>query len=875
MPDPTRRSALQIEHVTGQFYAHFKQQRTQFMQAIQGVAQEAERDRYASLLLNRLMFTYFLQHKGFLAADTAYLAHQLLRVQREEGGNRFYRSFLLRLFHEGFGAPGTSASRHVEFTAIPYLDGGLFAPSALERSTPTLQIDDSAFEQVFAFFDAYLWRLDESPERRDNEINPAILGYIFEKHINQQQMGAYYTREDVTAYIAKHCIIPALFDRVERHHPGTFEGTPWQLLQHNPERYIPIAIGCTEYLPAETRDKYEARRRYYDQLRALISAGAVHSIDDLITYNLDIERFVQDAVRYIGEDKVLYVFYGQLRQLKILDPTCGSGAFLFAALRVLVPLYEACLERFAQMEEQRITHEDEGSRNGEKTINRGRAEAGSYDYTNIIQGRSAGTLAFERRYFILKSIISDNLYGVDIMEEAIEICKLRLFLTLLAAIERVEDLEPLPEIDHHIRAGNALIGFTNAAQAGLSVDDGAPDSSNKTLVLDRLLAREYGVADHDEAAFERWRSSHQPFHWHLEFAGVTDGFDCIIGNPPYVEYSNRSFLYTLRGFRTLPCANLYPCVIERSRALLAQHGRQGMILPLAAFATRNMVPLLQGFKEWFSGSWLSFYHFRPSMLFSGGKVASIPTTIYLARAAGEVRRFSTHVIKWSAEQRPLLFSLLTYCEISASADPTNRHYYPKFGHTCENAILEKILRHNTIAGYLAPAPNGNNMSYRSAGGLYWKIFVNFPWPYRTTSNKQCSFAAPYDRDIFVALFNSSLFWWYYTVTFDTFNLKDYMLFGFRFTYPEDTHITDALKEQCQRLMQDFCVHARHLKRGETGSFTIYGRKSRAIIDEIDRILAAHYGLSEEELDFILHYDMKYRMGVDLDSYSGTNILQLQ
>ncbi|HEV2661756.1 MAG TPA: hypothetical protein VGU68_14200, partial [Ktedonobacteraceae bacterium] len=358
-------------------------------------------------------------------------------------------------------------------------------------------------------------------------------------------------------------------------------------------------------------------------------------------------------------------------------------------------------------------------------------------------------------------------------------------------------------------------------------------------------------------------------------ADVTSGFDCIIGNPPYVEYSDRNFPYTLRDYRTLSCTNLYPCVVERSRELLAPRGRQGMILPLAAFATRNMVPLLQGFKEWFPGSWLSFYHFRPSMLFSGGKVASIPTAIYLARAAGEERRFSTHVIKWNAEQRASLFSLLTYCEVSVSADAANRHYYPKFGHPCENAIMEKVLRHTIIAEYLERTPNGNSMSYRSAGGLYWKIFVNFPWPYRTTSNKQCSFAAPYDRDVFVALFNSSLFWWYYTVTFDTFNLKDYMLFGFRFTYPEDTSITSALKEQCQRLMQDFHSHARHLKRGETGSFTIYGRKSRAIIDEIDSILAAHYGLSAEELTFILRYDIKYRMGIDLNSYSDVNILQLQ
>lgn len=63
-----------------------------------------------------------------------------------------------------------------------------------------------------------------------------------------------------------------------------------------------------------------------------------------------------------------------------------------------------------------------------------------------------------RDYFILKSIIVSNLFGVDIMEEAVEICKLRLFLKLVAQIEDVGELEPLPDIDFNIRAGNSLVG---------------------------------------------------------------------------------------------------------------------------------------------------------------------------------------------------------------------------------------------------------------------------------------------------------------------------------------------------------------------------------------------------------------------------------
>ena len=66
-----------------------------------------------------------------------------------------------------------------------------------------------------------------------------------------------------------------------------------------------------------------------------------------------------------------------------------------------------------------------------------------------------------RSYFILKSIILNNLYGVDIMEEAVEICKLRLFLKLVAQVDNVEKIEPLPDIDFNIRAGNTLVGFAN------------------------------------------------------------------------------------------------------------------------------------------------------------------------------------------------------------------------------------------------------------------------------------------------------------------------------------------------------------------------------------------------------------------------------
>lgn len=816
-----------VEKLTRQFYDRFRSERAQFLSHIEGIEEDTDRAWYATLLLCRLMFLYFIQQRGFLDGDRDYLARRLAASSDSTEHCNFYCHFLLPLFHQGLSRPERPAALTALLGAIPYLDGDFFTAHPIEQRYSSITIANKAFARLFAFFSTYHWRLEEHDHLRNNEITPEMLGYILEQYINQQHMGAYYTKHDITDYIAVQTIIPALFDAVERRHPTALQpgAAIWRPLIEAPDCYIFASLRSRAPLPGETEQECATRLACYIELRAALAGGRAQTIDACITYNLDLLRFASDVMLTLDDSVLLRTFHESLGQLSILDPTCGSGAFLFAALRVLEALYEACFRRMRDP-----CH----------------VQAFATELAEVCPQSNLP-------YFIASFIITHNLYGVDLMAETIEICKLRLFLKLMTYIERAEEIKPLPDITRHLRAGNALVGFATPSQHS---------TQGTTLSLDRELARQAGISPDNEAAFRDWQISHRPFHWHHEFPSIFErgGFSVILGNPPYVEYTPRQFSYTLRDFETLICANLYPCVVERSRQLLAAGGRQGMILPLAAFATRNMIPLQQGFIRWFPRSWLSFYHFRPSMLFSGSKIASIPTVIYLAKAGGLEQRYSTHLHKWSAEQRSGLFERLVYCEVTAPVDPCNQHYYPKFGQARENVIMRKLMEHEPIGRYLAEQPSQNRMHYRSAGGLYWKVFVNFPWPYRTTSNKECSFLEPYERDVFVALLNSSLFWWYYTTTFDTFNLKDYMLFGFRFTYPQDSALVSELRTHCQRLMEDFRFHARHLMRGQTGSYTVYARKSRAIIDDIDHALACHYGLSSTELDFILGYDRKYRMG---------------
>ena len=219
------RAALDVEKVTKRFYERFRTELTAFGEFIDGITAQGDRDWYASLMLNRMMFVYFVQKQGFLDGDLDYLRNRLSMVRDRSGDGRFqqfYRIFLLRLFHEGLGQP--EARRAPELAAllgrVPFLNGGLFDQHVLERDNPDISIPDAAFERVFRFFDDYSWHLDERPGHKDNEINPDVLGYIFEKYVNQKQMGAYYTKEDITGYISRNTVIPFLFDACEEGMPG-------------------------------------------------------------------------------------------------------------------------------------------------------------------------------------------------------------------------------------------------------------------------------------------------------------------------------------------------------------------------------------------------------------------------------------------------------------------------------------------------------------------------------------------------------------------------------------------------------------------------------------------------------------------------------
>lgn len=918
------------EKVTKKFYEGFKEEHTAFLGFINGISESQDKDWYASLMLNRLMFIYFIQKKGFLNNDRNYLRSKLSETQVHKGKDKFYsfyRNFLLLLFHEGLGSPNNKRFEK-ELGKVPYLNGGLFDVHELETTYTAIKIEDKAFERIFDFFDQYEWHLDTRQQATGKEINPDVIGYIFEKYINDRAaMGAYYTKEDITDYIGKNCIIPFLFDELKRAYPAALkkEGEVWKLMQQHPTDYIYPAIqhGVDLQLPAEIakgldnvskrgewnkpassdyalpteiwREVVERRRRYAE-VKGKIEAGEIHEINDLITYNLNITRFAIDVIQNSSDPELIRHFYKALEKITVLDPTCGSGAFLFAAMNILEPLYEACIGRMRAFI-------DEDGNEKFKTFYEVLKRVDAPEHPNL-------------QYFIFKTIILNNLYGVDIMHEAIEIAKLRLFLKLVACVD-VElkkpnfGLEPLPDIDFNIRSGNTLVGFVSidevkrAAEGSFdsiyldkeiaSVEEAADlvkrayDSFREVQMaadatvkpfkkelserlaklndrLDVYLGRLYGKDPKKADEYKIWHDSHRPFHWFSEFFDIIHdrgGFDVIIGNPPYVEYQDVRSIYTIKNYGTESCGNLYAYVMERIAAISKPSGKSGMIVPMSGHSTDRMMPLVEHYYDKFATRYMINISAdaNPCILFPGVKFR---LAIFLTSNSSSKSLFTTRYLKWFAEDRGNLFTNIEFA--NTELRPYGR--IPKIKSKTHDTVFKKI---SSIKKVLYSRKSGKVTYYHNTP-VSWIRAHNFI-PYfiseRDGEKVSTQLKALYFNTDDQALaasgaLCSTLFYIWWITTSDCYHLNKKEVESFPIDL--DNHLlVNELAAISKELIDDFKLNSKrriyvYKTSGRVEYDEFYPKLSKPIIDKIDSVLAKHYGFTAEELDFIINYDIKYRMG---------------
>ena len=175
--------ALDREGVTRRFFAEFRRHRAELAAGLSGIPQEAVQDRLdlALILLSRLLFLYFIQRKGWLDGDRAYLRHRL--EISLEGGLPFFRRQLKPLFFGALNKPPEVRSRLAhQLGELPYLNGGLFERDSLEKKYSRLNVPDECFLPIFReLLDKYQFTLrEDQPADRDVAVDPEMLGKVFE-----------------------------------------------------------------------------------------------------------------------------------------------------------------------------------------------------------------------------------------------------------------------------------------------------------------------------------------------------------------------------------------------------------------------------------------------------------------------------------------------------------------------------------------------------------------------------------------------------------------------------------------------------------------------------------------------------------------------
>lgn len=877
------------EACAGRYFSRrLRAEYTVFLAQIEGITRQADRAWYAALMLNRLMFLSFLQKKGCLPGaqtetlpcDPDYLSHRLHVTQAQTDGDpsrSFYRSFLLRLFHEELaparpGEPGRKQPGH-----LPSVKSGLFAEHGLERAYPAIHIPDRAFARLFAFFDEFEWcpGADRHPGAR--VVSPAVLGTLFEQQTDQKQFGSYYTTADITEYIGAATIIPFLFEAVKRQCPAAFVpgGSTWSLLAENPDRYMYRALkhGCTLLLPPEIEAGLHnvslrhpwnwsapaayglpleswreviARRQRYAEIRARTDAGALASVDELISCNLDMRCFAGEVIRRCDDAELLDAFYACIVGMTVLDPTCGSGAFLQAALRILEPLYVACLERMQEM-----LREQAG-----RSATSSAARLALAHFQGILQEASqCSTL----QYWIRRSILTRNLYGTEIVPEVVECCKLGLFLHMCEPSKALSEIALPPLLERHLRVGDALVG--GASPGDLPCAE--PPAVSRQAESREFLASSSDVdrLDSEKGQAAR-RGTSEPFHWSVEFQEVLarGGFDVIIGNPPYVADRAAGSTSQRPFYETAPCGNLCAYTLERALTLLRPGGRCGMIVPVSAISSEKYRPLGRLLLR--RQVWVSSYSNRPGKLFSGVEQR---LAIVLVNNAHPAALFSSPYRHWYEPERSHLFQTLGYTPSSTwshtgmplkSGTPLAEAIFARLNQRTGLPLLQckqpgaAIWVHDGPTYWVRALPFEPGRGFRGArSNHYHKIPVN---------NQRAAF-------LLAAILSSSTFYFFYKLVSNCRDLgrKELQYFPLGDLQPE---LADELAALGCALADHLQATAARCSRRYASGMVIYKEyypaRAKMLLDQIDRVLARHYGFSEEEVDFILNYELKYRMGRD-------------
>lgn len=319
-------------------------------------------------------------------------------------------------------------------------------------------------------------------------------------------------------------------------------------------------------------------------------------------------------------------------------------------------------------------------------------------------------------------------------------------------------------------------------------------------------------------------------------------FDIIVGNPPYVEYSNTTSVPTY-GY-----GNIYADILHNSSLLLKKGGVMGFVVPLSYSSTSRMSKLRSILIKNAPKQFVLNYADRPDSLF-----VSVHQKLTILLAANGLTRetYSSGYTYWYKSERKELLNGRTVIRNDFSPYPI----IPKIGNDIELSIFSKVVakdQHNTLSVILSKRRADSNVFLNMRGCFWIKAFSFNPG----SSEYKGFFVDEMKRGYVLSILNSSLFFLFWIIMSDCWHITNKELSFFQLkTGGVDYNLFESLFGSLERKLEQTKSYI-----GTKQSDYAYKHKEcKAEIDLIDNALRDIYGLTDEELNYVKQFALKYRM----------------
>ena len=758
---------------------------------------------YVKKLLGRIVFLHFLQKKGWLGVPAG----------KEWGEGD--RDFMLKLFE--------NASPEQKENFLDEVLEGLFANGLDTNRSDNGDVYDTGVQGFcncrIPYLNGGLFErdaLDEKTSRFPAKYFESLLTMLSQYN---------FTIDENDPNDAEVGVDPEMLGRI-------FEN----LLEDNKDKgafYTPKEI--VQYMCRESLIAYLQTDQKEDDKKRIRQFVTTHEVESLGELKKEVEQ--------------------KLIDVKICDPAIGSGAFPMGLLRELF-FCRSAIE------------------------------------PNIV----------EKAADIKRHIIQNNIYGVDIERGAVEIARLRFWLALI-----VDEKSPevLPNLDFKIMQGNSLLeqykGVDLSAMTKRTVDVGnqltffndmldvyckelrdklaeyyaCPEHSKKVELRNEIaeLVKQQLIEQHIYIDFEDLdlSANSQFFLWHTWFHDVfsrpsKEGFDIVIGNPPYgAKYNNQTKQYykntymTANSIRGLQKGSLdtYTLFIELGYNLLRKNGCFAYIVPISLTSSDSLTGVHRILMDNCNAIHISSYAVRPKPVFENAVVNTSIVLFQKTETPCQVL-YSTKMHRRGTE-----FDLQKLIDNLQFVDVKGLTLYgriPKISSEIEKTILKKLFKQIKLGSIIKTS--GSPITYRFAGGRYFKVVTNYS--NNSSAERTIYFSNSKIANAVGCILSSNLSFWFYQIFSDNLNWKTYEIENF--TIPQLTFENiDFLDKLYNRYLADIEANANTRITSEESTYNVDSFKeykivrSKRIIDEIDDYICPLYGLTQEETDFIKNYELEFRL----------------